>query len=161
MKPSLGLDPGAAGALSYRNEEGHKVIRFVTGKNKPKKKIYEICDELSNILFDDIFGDSPTFGVENTHAFERDTPAHAYVFGRNAGLVIGAVVSRLRVDPQFIDPKVWQRFFGLGGKYPSTKARKNAHKKVAQKICPYLKVTLDMADAILIAEYIWRTQGGK
>lgn len=155
MKPIIGVDPGASGAASYRNPDGHKVVRF------KDKKSYDVVNNLKYIMIDDLFGGTPVLAVENTHAFPKDTPAHAYSFGRNAGRMIGAIESYLRVDPVFVDPKTWQRFFSLGGKYKDTTERKNAHKKVAQKVCPYLKVTLDMADAILIAEYIWRTQGGK
>lgn len=150
----IGIDPGKTGALSYRNSKGHAVIRF------SKKKSWEVISNLEQILSEHLFDDTPDLVIENTHAFERDTPSNAYTFGRNAGRIIGAVEITIRKEFELVDPKTWQRYFSLAGKYATTNARKNAHRNVAQKIVGK-PVVLEEADAILIAEYKWRTQGGK
>ena len=67
-----------------------------------------------------------------------------------------------------IDPKRWQFEFNLGGKQSKHTdrrkeyaARKTAHHMKAKELFPQLKITKDVADAMLIAEYQWRHMFGR
>ncbi len=62
-----------------------------------------------------------------------------------------------------ITPQVWQREFNLGAKYPTPNARKNAHKLKAKELFPDIsdRITLDVCDALLIAEYGYRRTFGE
>lgn len=58
-----------------------------------------------------------------------------------------------------VQPAKWQKEFGLyGKKWKSDTEKKNAHKRVAQQLFPTLKITHRIADALLIAEWLRRTE---
>lgn len=78
----------------------------------------------------------------------------------NAGEWRG-LLTALHIPFKEVTPQVWQKYFGV---FPKEKrARKNALKQKAQQLYPDLDVTLQTADALLIAEYAkevaWRTEG--
>ncbi len=145
----LGLDPGAQGALCWRP----KIIRTDNRRVYRLKEFGELKKACS-----DFYGlpDIILF-KEAVHGQRGDFVNTTFTFGYGTGFQVGFLSAALHPTIIETNPQVWQRAFGLGAKYANTTARKNAHKKVAQALCPELKVTLDMADAILIAEYGWRT----
>lgn len=79
--------------------------------------------------------------------------AHMFTFGRNYGFLLGALQAE-GWHTTLIRPQRWQRALGLGPKGPkrSDKQWKNYLKAEAQRRFPTLKVTLAVADALLILE---------
>lgn len=149
--PVLGMDPGSKGAISMRDELGHHV--YLIGGSK----IHMAANRIRNYLGEGALGLQAYLFMENVHGQRGDFVNTAFTFGFNTGYAKGVIESQVPLHQTTeVNPQVWQRAFGLGAKYANTTARKNAHKKVAQALCHELKVTLDMADAILIAEFGWR-----
>lgn len=70
---------------------------------------------------------------------------------------------------EFVESKTWQFEFGLGGKHAPRgssfeeeyAARKKAHQRKAAELFRNCEVTLDKADALLIALYGWRKLHGE
>lgn len=155
----LGIDPGRTGAAVYMSYTGSpRCVRFQES-------------EWTDVLFD--IAHMPEYMpidytyIENVHAMPSDSPHNAFEFGRNTGIILGylytakALGNGLAGNIIQVAPQTWQRFFDLGGPYKNKTDRKNAHKKRAQEIYPYYKMTLDICDAFLIAEYGKRTQQGE
>ena len=154
----LGIDPGRTGAAVLISQDRRlDLIRFMKYNRKQIAGWFATQGVLS-----------PKTYLENVHAMEHDGVASAHKFGRNTGFLEGCL-TMLDIDAIYVDPKTWQYAFGLGGKHgppgctrsQEKTARKNAHKRKAQEIFPNLDVTLDLCDALLLAEYGWRrTYGG-
>jgi len=68
----------------------------------------------------------------------------------NAGEWRG-MLTALGIPFKEVTPQIWQRHFGV---FPKARpARKNALKQKAQQLYPNLDITLQMADALLLAVY--------
>jgi len=71
-------------------------------------------------------------------------------FGRNFGQIIG-VCAALKLPLKLVKPKRWQKALGLGTSKGMSKTEwKNKLKARAQQLYPDIKITLDVADAVLI-----------
>jgi len=79
-------------------------------------------------------------------------------FMRSYGFVRGCVISN-RLELEDVLPQKWQQKLSLGAKAADYNARKRRHKERAQQLFPstVFRITLDIADAILLAEYGYRT----
>lgn len=153
QKEIIGIDPGAKGAAVLISENRRiEYIRFL-GMHPLDRR--EIADWFFARSFD------PTLiFMEKIHSRPTDGKASTHKFGRNTGFVDGILSAHHMDDSiEFVDPKIWQFAFRLGGLDP--KKRKNAHKARAQELFPDIPMTLDLCDALLLAEYGWRkTYGG-
>jgi len=86
--------------------------------------------------------------IEHVHAFPNQGVVSMFNFGKNYGMWLG-ILSALGIDYMPISPRTWQPFYG---KMPKNKIkRKNHLKQLAQELYPHWKVTLAIADAILLA----------
>jgi hypothetical protein len=138
----IGIDPGASGAMAFINSAGclFKIIPF---KNV---EWYQV-----NIAIPLIKGKYTAF-IEAVSAMPRDAAHNAFTFGENTGIIKGILIAN-GIEFTEVYSQKWQRHFGLGAKFESKQARKNAQKAKAQELFPSIKVTLDIADALLIAKY--------
>jgi hypothetical protein len=74
-------------------------------------------------------------------------------FGHNRGACLMALIA-LGIDPDQVHPLRWTRFFGMRKDPQETKTRwKNRLRAKAQELYPRTKVTLNVADALLIARW--------
>jgi crossover junction endodeoxyribonuclease RuvC len=143
---TMGLDPGSQGAIVriWKAREVN-VVRF---KDRTEAQIiasikhWEGCGEVS---------------FEVVHAMPSDGKSTLFQFGKNVGFIEGVLLT-LGYTIKEVSPQTWQRAFGLGAKFPTKQARKHAHRDKAQELFPDIHVTLDIADALLIAEYAWRLE---
>jgi hypothetical protein len=147
----LGIDPGAKGAAV-----------FIQGWNKKPTSI-AFCAfaklttlQIADWLFENGISNTKTAYIEAVSSMPKDARSTAFTFGENTGIIKGLIYSWGTPIIEVHSQK-WQRYFGLGAKYPSKTARKNAQKAKAQELFPGIKVTLDIADALLIAQYGYDT----
>jgi hypothetical protein len=140
----IGIDPGASGALVILNAKAipFKIVQF--------RKF-----EWGKIDIPAIKGIYRAY-IEAVSAMPRDAAHNAFAFGENTGIIKGILYAN-NIEIIEVHSQKWQRHFGLGAKYPSKTARKNAQKAKAQELFPDIKVTLDIADALLIARYGYDT----
>jgi hypothetical protein len=142
----IGIDPGANGAFVALGHKGilHKIVKFKGGNWK------NIAEQLSGFTY------NWTAYVEAVSAMPKDGAHNAFAFGENTGIIKGILYAN-NIEIIEVHSQKWQRHFGLGAKYPSKTARKNAQKAKAQELFPGIKVTLDISDALLIARYGYDT----
>jgi hypothetical protein len=147
----MGIDPGSKGALVVLSELSTTAYCF------SKNTWEEIAEEIKNRAnYGEEYGESIDAYVEAVAALPKDGAHNAFTFGENTGIIKGILIAN---GIEFIEvhSQKWQRHFGLGAKYPSKTARKNAQKAKAQELFPDIKVTLDIADALLITKYGYDT----
>lgn len=83
-----------------------------------------------------------------------------FTFGRNFGFILG-VLQTLGVRVELVKPAKWQKALSLGtAKACASKTIwKNKLKACAQRLYPHLRVSLQIADALLVLEYGSKTRG--
>jgi hypothetical protein len=148
----IGLDPGGHGAMAVITPDMRLQV-FCFAHYSPK----QIADKILDFK---LFLPGPTkVCLEQVHGRRGDFVNHAFTFGKNTGRVEGFLIAAGFEDIEEVPPKTWQYEFGLGSVPPNI--RKNKHKDKAQALFPNTRVTLDMADAILIALYAWRKHNAR
>lgn len=81
---------------------------------------------------------------------EGNTGSSMFTFGRNFGQILG-VCAALGLPVELVKPQRWQKALGLGTSAGLSKAQwKNKLKVRATQLYPNVKVTLKVADALLI-----------
>jgi hypothetical protein len=99
--------------------------------------------------------------IEKVGAFPGQGVVSMFSFGDINGFIRGCLTA-LKVPLEFVSPRKWQSAFSC---LNETKASKTEHKNVlkakAQQLYPNIKVTLNIADALLIATYHYRRSTGQ
>lgn len=155
MRWAIGVDPGKTGAAVLLGPE-HPCIYQFSKSTFPNAAIPFFRSNRYPVFF------------ERVNSRPSDDPYSAFQFGKNTGLIYGIIMA-CGVGIADVEPKTWQFEFGLGGKHAAPgstasqeyAARKRAHKAKAQELFPAVKVTLEIADALLIAEYGCRKLSGR
>lgn len=147
----IGIDPGTTGAaVIICPKRSITYCRFA--KEESNRDIWEWLEGVS--------AGYATALLELVHAIPRDKKhlSNFAKFMQEVGGIKWALdIASIPYDQ--IDPQVWQREFGLGGLAKAD--RKKRAVQIAQQLFPSIKVTTDLGDAILIAEYAWRKQYGE
>lgn len=147
----IGIDPGATGALAIVGKDYLVIYPF----KKTNGLIYRTKDIIENLGYPSYY---PTY-LEEVHSFPGQGVSATFTFGVNVGRIQGMILAE---DGEWIPvtPMKWQKELGLTGPYPTKALRKQAHLKKAKELFPnYMDyITLDTADAVLIAEYGYRNE---
>lgn len=136
----MGLDPGASGGVALLSAEG--VV--VTTLKAP---------ETDRDLFDFMayFADRVRMGaLELVHSSPQMGVASAFTFGNNYGALRMSLIAA-GVPFETVTPQKWQKALSC-----MSKGDKNVTKRKAQELFPGIKVTHNIADALLIAEWCRR-----
>lgn len=155
MRAWIGVDPGASGCMVAIIEDGDiKVCRF------EKSTETEMWDFINGLAFDydcfctlELVGAMPGQGVSSM-----------FQFGDGVGFIRG-LLTAARIPFEKKVPRTWQKAFAIppretgknGGVEESKVEFKRRVKQVAERLFPKMKITNDIADALLIAEFTRRT----
>lgn len=97
--------------------------------------------------------------IEEVHTMPSDGVASAGKFMKAYGFILGCLTA-CEIPITYVQPQVWQRAMALGTVHGN---RKKAHQQKANALFPHCmqnyhgnKIPLEIADAFLIAEYMWR-----
>ena len=137
MGTTLGIDPGANGAIAWSYGNGVAVEKMPSTPKDLFDLLNDIkCDGLSCKAYLEQVYSSPQMGVKS-----------AFTFGNGFGhLEMGLTATGISFER--IRPQVWQKDMGC-----MTKGDKNVSKRKAQELFPEIKVTHTIADAMLILSY--------
>lgn len=157
----LGVDPGANGGIAVIKSTNGSV-QLLGSRKMPdsEQELWEIISSCSptgqsesvHAIVEKVGGTVRTSaGYQGTSEFSGMGGA-MFAFGRSAGLVHMALVAA-RIPYELVHPKTWQKHYAkrLPGESKST--WKNKLKEAAQNLFPHVKITLAVADAILLAHY--------
>lgn len=146
----IGIDPGKHGAIAYiRNNK----VNYFSFSKKSNKDINLYFSELAEML-DDMFA-----YIEQEGAYPGQGVHSVFVFGENYGMLQGFLVAH-DIPFGFVHPKRWKNFMGcIAPKNSTHTEKKNISKSLAQRLYPNIKITHDISEAILLAEYCKRSGG--
>jgi hypothetical protein len=144
---SIGIDPGINGGVCILDSKPRNTTIHV---DKCPKTVKDMADYLSLHVWD---SKQSLCIIEKVHSFPGQGVVSTWTFAKNYGQWLGILAS---LDIPYIEvpPKNWMKFYGAMPK--DKKERKNHLKHLAQGIIPQVKVTLYIADAILLANYCKR-----
>lgn len=164
----VAVDPGKRGAIAVRSDGGVQVLHFQ--KTTPRE-VAEfvllaarcgptrfITERLRPMPFVPKKGGDEN---ENLNRVGRGAISAFHVgcsFGRTLGQAdIVQLVAPYPMTVEEVTARTWQRYFGVPPRLPYAD-RKRACKALAENLYPKIRVTLANADALLIAEYGWKTR---
>jgi hypothetical protein len=154
-KAYIGIDPGAQGCIvALVENEQPRILRF--GK-ATEKEIWEFFNDLS-------FSFECKCIMELVGAMPGQGVASMFSFGDSVGFIRG-LLTAAGIPFEKKVPRTWQKALGITpretGKNGATEESKTDFKKrvreKAEQIFPQVKMTNDVADALLIAEFCRRT----
>lgn len=141
----MGIDPGKSGSATViariGGSETVDVMRFEKATEK----------EINTFLFNHSFLCHMCY-IEKVASRPKQGVRSVFTFGENTGFIRGLLVAN-EIPFTFVLPKKWQNKLGLGKKQASYTARKRMHKQRAEELFPSIRITNDMADSMLLAEY--------
>ena len=142
----LGIDPGVSGGIAVYNQTKRMFEKPIAVKKLTPREVF---DELEKI-----HADAQICYIERVHSMPKQGVRTTFTFGQNFGTYIGFLTA-LKIPIVFVAPGIWQRTLGC-----LSKRNKNVTKQKAQELFPYLRLTHQTADAVLIAEYGRRRERG-
>jgi len=139
----MGIDPGSTGAISVIHENKQEVYRHSKGT------LYDMWDFISAVKK----GGPCVAVLEKVHSMPGQGVASTFKFGQNYGMVKAFLVAA-RIPFTEVTPQSWMKFYGMKKTKTESKTDwKRRLKERAQQLYPDMKITNDMADAILISHY--------
>jgi len=153
MSRWIGVDPGKSGGLALISNGTVEVAPL--GK-MTRQDIYEwLCLQRRSD-----YPDPVRAVIEKVHAMPGQGVTSMFNFGVSYGELRMALVAA-SISFEEVTPGRWQQAVGVRWpKGTSKPERKRLLKQRAQELFPEIQVTLATADALLIAEYCRRTNGG-
>ena len=141
----IGIDPGASGAMAYLDGKTVVVVRF----NKMTE--HDIANQFKLLKAS---GREVIVMLESVHSFPGQGVVSTFKFGMGFGFLKGCLAATT-IPYRLVIPMRWQREIGIQkrGKTETKSAFKLRMKGFAQRLYPEMKITADMADAILIMHY--------
>lgn len=147
----LGCDPGASGAVALVTGVGAMAAKVFPLKNVGRRDLIDLIDELvPDIAFIEKVSPMPA----------RDAQGNPRRVGTKSMFTFGAHVERLymamtalRIPVREVTPRTWQK--GIGLNFPKGSSHAD-HKRMARDLAQQMfarKVSLAVADALLIAEF--------
>lgn len=137
----IGIDIGKSGAAVLMNERA-EIVDIVRFKNMTMHDLSEVFSEWFEMSGGDVVAI-----VEQVHAMPKQGVRSMFEFGRSLGKIEGLLVAN-KVAFKYVSPPKWQQAMKC-----RSKGDKNITKAAAQRLYPNVKITHDIADAILIARY--------
>ena len=144
MKRFVGIDPGKAGGVAWVDVGSKSMERnAISFKGLTPA---EVAESITDVV-EDI--DDCEVMIEQVNAMPKDAASNAFKFGYSAGMIEGAVIAG-RKPYHFVRPAKWQGVLSC-----RTKGDKAVTRDKAQRLFPgfHLKITNQIADALLISEY--------
>ncbi len=151
MKRFIGVDPGVGGGVTLIDGDG-----VIAWKMPPTERdlwwlVADMEDDNTTAAIEKATGMIP--GARGSQGIAK--------LQYNRGCCVMALTAA-GIPFVEVSPAKWQKPFGLyGRKFKSDTEKKNAHKRVAQQLFPTLEITHAVADSLLIAEWLRRTETSK
>lgn len=152
-KLAIGIDPGKHGCIALMNVETHTIEAVHKMPQTPTDFISTLSSYVANECV-----------VYLEQVNEQPSQRGMFEYGRNYGMIETSLAA-LKIPHYKVTPQKWQKMFQL--KKPTTtdkakayRERKAILKAKAQEIFPNIKVTLETADGLLLAEYAYTQEKG-
>lgn len=141
---TIGIDPGANGAIAWIDERGKSCVEKMPDT---LQDLWELIRDITNFPRSAIDGRKYKAYIEQVSSSPQMGVVSAFSFGRGYGNLEMALTAA-GIPFERVRPQVWQKAMGC-----MTKGDKNISKQKAQELFPDKKVIHATADALLIALY--------
>lgn len=168
----VGIDPGSVSgciALIYTTDGNIKKIDTIEFAKHTTKEWYNILKILikngfpgeyinsihTNGFLDGIYKVHCT--LEKVHSFPGMSAQSTFAFAKNVGNIEMTLLA-LNIPFKEVTPQVWMKYYNLKKMKDESKPDwKRRLREYLQRILPDIKITNNIADAILIAYYTMKT----
>ncbi len=154
MKTIIAIDPGKTGGIAFQHAgQPPCALPMPTREDEIVDLLHRLCADPGQTL--------ALVELVGGYIAGRPAPGSAmFSFGNSYGFVKGLVMS-LRVPLELVRPQRWQKTLALGNSrsHGSPAAWKKHLASVAGRLFPGIRVTRQIADALLILEFARRTPG--
>jgi Holliday junction resolvasome RuvABC endonuclease subunit len=144
MRITIGIDPGANGAIAWIDERGKSCVEKMPDT---LQDLWDLIRDITNFPRSAIDGRKYKAYIEQVSSSPQMGVVSAFSFGRGYGNLEMALTAA-GIPFERVRPQVWQKAMGC-----MTKGDKNISKAKAQELFPDKKVIHATADALLIALY--------
>ena len=144
----IGIDPGKNGGAAVINEipDYETVISFRC-PNTVNKMAYSLMATIpENVSYDNVL-----VTVEHVHAMPNNGVVSMFSFGQNLGQWEG-ILGSFELNVKYTGPKTWMHHYDCKPGM-DRKDRKRYLRGIAENLFPNIKMTFNISDALLIANY--------
>lgn len=146
IKRIIAVDPGAQGGIAVQTFGDNPSLVVTKMPDTPK----DLLDFLAQ------HKEGARAYIEKVGGMPGQGGSAMFNFGKGYGNLEMALIA-LQIPTETVTPQKWQKALQLGTKGTSSKTQwKNKLKARAQLLYPSLKITLALADALLLLEYAKR-----
>ena len=151
MSTIIAIDPGANGAVAWRNG-----LRYDHIGAKPTVGLASQSELIFGLR--DMTGHAVVYIEQVGGYIGKPQPGSAmFKFGTSYGRWLG-ILEALKIRTVLVRPQVWQKTIGLGSTLKGPD-RKRALRDIAKRLYPTHNVTLANCDALLILEHAIQAEG--
>ena len=144
----IGIDPGKNGGAAIINQivDNEPIITFRCPKT-PK----DMALSLMATIPVDVSYDNIIILIEHVHAMPSNGVVSMFSFGQNLGHWEG-IFGALELTPKYAGPRTWMGHYDCKPGMDK-KDRKRYLRGLAEELFPNIKMTFNISDALLIANY--------
>ena len=149
----LGIDPGKNGGIAgiFNSTQDFEDIIFYRCPES-SEEMYKCLESLIFEGTDNYKVDQISLAIEHVHSFPKQGVVSTFSFGQNFGRWEG-VISSFEIDKlDVVSPQKWMKYYDVP-KGLTRKDRKRYLMDIARELYPDKKITYNVSDAILIANY--------
>jgi hypothetical protein len=136
------IDPGCSGGIAWTDGLEADAVKM-------PETLGDLVDRLRSLS---AAGYTTCYLEQVVSYIPKASQSNMFVFGQSFGQIQGCLMA-LGFRVVEVRPQRWQKELSAGAKAGHGKKWKGHLKGMAQKLFPHLKVTLPMADALLILEW--------
>ena len=144
----IGIDPGKNGGVAVLNEipDYEAVIAFRCPKT-PREMAYSLMATIpENVSYENVL-----VTIEHVHAMPKNGVVSMFSFGQNLGQWEG-ILGSFEVNVVYTGPRKWMEHYDCKPGMDK-RDRKRYLRGLAENLFPNVKMTFNISDALLIANY--------
>lgn len=146
----LGIDPGATGGAVLLDSLARPIYVMRFSKYPTRN---DWLTEFSTVA---LYNQSLFCHMEHVHAMPKDGVKQSFSFGGHVER-LKTMLNWHGIGYELVTPRAWMNSFKMFRKKSETKTKwKNRLRAKAKELYPQENITLDVADAYLIARYCWK-----
>lgn len=144
----IGVDPGKNGGVAVINEiPNHETTLSFRCPNTVNKMAYSLISTIpEGVSYNDVL-----VIVEHVHAMPKQGVVSMFSFGQNLGQWEG-ILGAFELDVTYCGPRTWMQHYDCKPNM-DRKDRKRYLRGIAENLFPNIKMTFNVSDALLIANY--------
>ena len=144
----IGIDPGKNGGVAVINEVPNyeTTISFRCPDTATKMALSLMATIPEGVSYDNVL-----VVVEHVRAMPKNGVVSMFSFGQNLGRWEG-ILGAFELDVKFAGPRTWMQHYDCKPKMDK-KDRKRYLRGIAENLFPNIKMTFNISDALLIANY--------